>query len=226
MSHRRGVLGVHRRGGARPVHPVCPWSAPGAAARADRRRPLPPGQARQRHRHQGAAAGHSGPARPPRTQGRPDLGEPAAVAARPERLSARGFARMWNGAMEQDPSGELLAAWIAREELRALLGCAAQGGNRHDIAHRLTRFYGWCGRRAGGHHPGRDRRDLVADDPRIPADRHHQRRHRRHQPAHQGSETPRLRFRNRRHFRDRVRLHCIRSRGRTPARQARLPAQN
>jgi transposase len=42
------------------------------------------------------------------------------------------------------PVRELLAAWIAKEELRALLGCAARGGIRHDIAHRLHRFYARC----------------------------------------------------------------------------------
>ena len=36
-----------------------------------------------------------------------------------ERLSERAFTRMWNGAVDNDPSGQLLAAWIAKEELRA-----------------------------------------------------------------------------------------------------------
>jgi transposase len=63
-----------------------------------------------------------------------------------ERLSERAFTRMWNGAVDNDPSGQLLAAWIATEEPRALLGCAARGGQRHDIAHRLTRFDDWCAR--------------------------------------------------------------------------------
>jgi transposase len=63
-----------------------------------------------------------------------------------EHLSDKGFARMWNGCIDHDPSGQLLAAWIAKEELRALMGCAACGGNRHDIAHRLHRFYDWCAR--------------------------------------------------------------------------------
>jgi transposase len=61
-----------------------------------------------------------------------------------ERLSDRQFARMWNDLVDAEPSGELLAAWIAKEELRALLACAARGGVRSDIAHRLTRFYAWC----------------------------------------------------------------------------------
>ena len=42
-----------------------------------------------------------------------------------ERLSDTAFARMWNGCLDTDPSGQILAAWIAKEQLRALLGCAA-----------------------------------------------------------------------------------------------------
>jgi transposase len=63
-----------------------------------------------------------------------------------ERLSERAFARMWNELIDADPSGQLLAAWIAKEELRALLATAGRGGQRHDIAHRLHRFYAWCAR--------------------------------------------------------------------------------
>jgi transposase len=51
---------------------------------------------------------------------------------------------MWNGLVDAEPSGQLLAAWIAKEELRALLACAARGGVRSDIAHQLHRFYAWC----------------------------------------------------------------------------------
>ena len=61
-----------------------------------------------------------------------------------ERLSDRAFARLWNGAVDADPTSELLVAWIAKEELRSLLGCAARGGQPTDIAHRLDRFYTWC----------------------------------------------------------------------------------
>ncbi|MGZ4543654.1 MAG: transposase [Mycobacteriaceae bacterium] len=63
-----------------------------------------------------------------------------------ERLSEQAFTRMWNDAVDNDLSGQLLAAWIAKEELRALLGCAARGGQRNDVAHRLTSFYDWCAR--------------------------------------------------------------------------------
>jgi len=61
-----------------------------------------------------------------------------------EHLSDRAFTKMWNGLVDGDPSGQILAAWIAKEELRALLATAKRGGQRHDIAHRLTRFYAWC----------------------------------------------------------------------------------
>ena len=63
-----------------------------------------------------------------------------------ERLSEQAFTRMWNDLIDAEPTGQLLAAWIAKEELRALLATARRGGQRHDIAHRLYRFYDWCAR--------------------------------------------------------------------------------
>ncbi|HET9118182.1 MAG TPA: transposase [Pseudonocardiaceae bacterium] len=47
---------------------------------------------------------------------------------------------------DAEPTGQILAAWIAKEELRALLAAARTGGQRHDIAHRLHRFHDWCAR--------------------------------------------------------------------------------
>ena len=61
-----------------------------------------------------------------------------------ERLSEAALARMWNGCVDHDPSGQILSAWIAKEELRALCASAAAGGHRHDIGDRLWRFYRWC----------------------------------------------------------------------------------
>ena len=61
-----------------------------------------------------------------------------------ERLSGPAFTAMWNGCIDHELTNQLLTAWIAKEELRALLACATRGGVRHDIAHRLTRFYTWC----------------------------------------------------------------------------------
>jgi transposase len=60
-----------------------------------------------------------------------------------ERLSEQALARMWNGCVDNDPSGQILSAWIAKEGLRAL--CAtARGGHRHEIHQRLWAFYRWC----------------------------------------------------------------------------------
>jgi transposase len=61
-----------------------------------------------------------------------------------ERLTHKRFTAMWNACIDADPSGDILAAWIAKEQLRALLATARQGGHRHDISHRLYRFYNWC----------------------------------------------------------------------------------
>ena len=51
---------------------------------------------------------------------------------------------MWNGLVKGDPSGQILTAWIAKEQLRKLLALAKTGGVRHDVAHRLFRFNSWC----------------------------------------------------------------------------------
>src|SRR4029078_2498171 len=45
-----------------------------------------------------------------------------------ERLSPPGLARMWSGRVDHDQSGQILSAWIAKEELRALCATAARGG--------------------------------------------------------------------------------------------------
>ncbi len=37
-----------------------------------------------------------------------------------ERLSDKALARMWNGCIDHDPTGQILTAWIAKEKLRAL----------------------------------------------------------------------------------------------------------
>lgn len=48
-----------------------------------------------------------------------------------ERLSGAQFVRMWNDLIGGDPTGQILTAWIAKEELRALLALASTGGHRH-----------------------------------------------------------------------------------------------
>jgi transposase len=61
-----------------------------------------------------------------------------------ERLSPRALRRMWNDLIDNDPTDEIVTAWIAKEELRRLLHAAARGGHRHEIHTRLYDFYSWC----------------------------------------------------------------------------------
>jgi len=52
---------------------------------------------------------------------------------------------VWNTLVDLDKPGQtILAAWIAKEELRAVLALARTHPDRTVIAHRLTRFYLWC----------------------------------------------------------------------------------
>jgi transposase len=60
-----------------------------------------------------------------------------------EHLSDQRFAQMWDQCMDADESDQIIAAWIAKEQLRALLATAG-GGNRSDIAHHKHRFHTWC----------------------------------------------------------------------------------
>jgi transposase len=53
---------------------------------------------------------------------------------------------MWNDIAGHEPTGQLLAAWIAKEELRWLLALARTQPTRSDISNRLFRFYDWCRR--------------------------------------------------------------------------------
>jgi transposase len=61
-----------------------------------------------------------------------------------ERLSPRAFARMWNALIDNDPSAQILAAYIAKEELRQLLAAARDRAEDAEIRTRLYRFYSWC----------------------------------------------------------------------------------
>jgi transposase len=100
-----------------------------------------------------------------------------------QRLSPAALARMWNGCIDHDPSGTILTAWIAKEELRALCATAATGGHREDIARRLWGLLRLVRRRRDprADHPGRDDRDLVARGRGVPDHRADQRPHRGHQ---------------------------------------------
>jgi transposase len=61
-----------------------------------------------------------------------------------ERLSKKSFATMWNEITAEDPSAQILSAWIAKEELRTLLATVRLGGDPHLTRHRLHRFLTWC----------------------------------------------------------------------------------
>jgi transposase len=63
-----------------------------------------------------------------------------------ERLTTQQFNRMWEEILTQEKTGELLAAWIAKEELRFLLSLARTHAPRSEISNRLFAFYDWCAR--------------------------------------------------------------------------------
>jgi transposase len=62
------------------------------------------------------------------------------------RLSEKAFSAMWNSLIDSDPSGQILATWIGKEELRSLLALARTGASRREIRGRLDSFYTWCAR--------------------------------------------------------------------------------
>ena len=60
-----------------------------------------------------------------------------------ERLTPAQFADMWNNLMDNDPTDQIVQAWIVKEQLRRLLHCAKTGANPTDISHRLFDLYRW-----------------------------------------------------------------------------------
>lgn len=62
-----------------------------------------------------------------------------------ENLSERRFTRMWNTLIDLGkPGDDILAAYIAKENLRELLALARTSPDRHRISQRLFAFYDWC----------------------------------------------------------------------------------
>jgi hypothetical protein len=51
---------------------------------------------------------------------------------------------MWNGCVDHDPTSQILTAWIAKEQLRALCASAALRGHPGEIRRRLDAFHQWC----------------------------------------------------------------------------------
>lgn len=110
-----------------------------------------------------------------------------------ERLSDTSFAKMWNALIDADQTGQILAAWIAKEELRTLLSTVHTGGDPHLTRHRLHRISSLVYRQPDPRtaDPGYHHRHLVARNQRVRADRHRQRRGL--QPAGQTGQTRRQR---------------------------------
>jgi transposase len=63
-----------------------------------------------------------------------------------ERLTQQQFTRMWDEILAREATGELLAAWIAKEELRYLLVLARTHPPRSEISNRLFASCDWCAR--------------------------------------------------------------------------------
>ncbi|MGI8678690.1 MAG: ISL3 family transposase [Jatrophihabitans sp.] len=61
-----------------------------------------------------------------------------------ERLAPARFAKMWNSVSDGDPSGQILAAYIAKEHLRALLALARRRPTWDMISNAKYRFAAWC----------------------------------------------------------------------------------
>ena len=62
-----------------------------------------------------------------------------------EDLTDEKFTDMWNRLIDLGrPGQDILSAWIAKEELRALLALARTHPTRHQISTRLWAFYRWC----------------------------------------------------------------------------------
>lgn len=148
-----------------------------------------------------------------------------------ERLSARQLARMWNGCIDTDPSGHILSAWIAKEHLRELFALAARPGwrpRRAEINTGLSAFYTWC---AAADIPELTKLATTIETwwPAIAV-------FLQTGITNAGTEgTNRLvkqtkrtacGFRNRDHYRHRVRLHINRPQGRNTARTSTTPAQS
>ena len=107
---------------------------PGPARRCDSGGPLPPDHARKQGGDRGASACHSRPVRSSRPQDRPDVGEPAAAAARPGTLlPGRVGADVELGRVDYDPTGEVPHG-VDREEgtPRASCSTAARGWYHHE----------------------------------------------------------------------------------------------
>jgi transposase len=145
-----------------------------------------------------------------------------------ERLSQAALARMWNGCVDHDPTGQILSSWIAKEELRALCATAARGGHRSEIHQRLWAFYLWCA--------DADIPELTtlaetietwwpAIEVFLTTGITNARTEGTNRLIKQVKRAA-CGFRNRDNYRRRVRLHCTRRTRRLSARKSTVPAQS
>jgi transposase len=63
-----------------------------------------------------------------------------------ERLTSQAYNKMWAEILAKETTGQLLATWIAKEELRYLLALARTQPARSEVSNRLFCFYDWCAR--------------------------------------------------------------------------------
>ena len=145
-----------------------------------------------------------------------------------ERLSQAALARMWNGCVDHDPSGQILSAWIAKEELRALCATAASGGHPGQIRDRLYTFYRWC---ADAQIPELTTLAETIETwwPAIEVFLTTGITNARTEGTNRLIKQVKRAacgFRNRENYRRRVRLHCTRQTRRLSARKPTVPAQS
>ena len=145
-----------------------------------------------------------------------------------ERLSEPALARMWNGCVDHDPSGQILSAWIGKEELRALCATAAQGGHPSEIRDRLYAFYQWC---ADAQIPELTTLAETIETwwPAIEVFLTTGLTNARTEGTNRLIKQVKRAacgFRNRENYRRRVRLHCTRQTRRLSARKPTVPAQS
>ena len=145
-----------------------------------------------------------------------------------EHLSARALARMWNGCIDHDPTGQILSAWIAKEELRELCATATRGGHRHEIRDRLWAFYQWC---ADAQIPELTTLAETIETwwPAIEVFLSTGLTNARTEGTNRLIKQVKRAacgFRNRENYRRRVRLHCTRQTRRLSARNPTVPAQS
>ena len=145
-----------------------------------------------------------------------------------ERLSEPALARMWNGCVDHDPSGQILSAWIGKEELRALCATAAKGGHPGEIRDRLYAFYRWC---ADAQIPELTTLAETIETwwPAIEVFLTTGLTNARTEGTNRLIKQVKRAacgFRNRENYRRRVRLHCTRQTRRLSARKPTVPAQS